>query len=440
MIRGRRLRGARIRHAAGAALLLVWWGAVARGQEAVGESVVVRADRLPAATGAPFAVEEVTAEELRRAPQLRLDDLLRAQVPGFSLFRRSSSRVANPTTQGVTLANFGPSGAGRTLVLLDGIPLNDPFAGYVLWNQAPPASLESVLVTPGGGAGLFGNAALAGTIFLESRRAKEDGVLVEGTVGNQDTYGVSLARILCASRLRFRSSASISRPAAIPSCRRINGAASTPTPARSRICSSCGSEFALDAETSLQLQLRGFREERGNGTLFTRNDTRGADASAVLTKRVPQLNAELRVTAYGQRRKYRSTFSSVNAARDVETPALDQFDVPAIAAGGSAVWSMVVAPHVITLGADVRWVEGETREAFRFLGNDFTRIRQGRWRAAVCRLLRGRQLATHARGEDPRQRSAGSVAAVRCLADRARAGAAERSHCELYSRIATATR
>src|ERR1044072_1402057 len=142
----------------------------AHGQEAVSETVVVEADRLPnAESGAPFSIEVVGQEELRRAPQLRLDDILRAQVPGFSLFRRNSSRTANPTTQGVTLRNFGPSGAGRTLVLLDGVPINDPFAGYVLWSQVPSASIESVLVNSGGGAGLFGNAALAGTIFLVSK-------------------------------------------------------------------------------------------------------------------------------------------------------------------------------------------------------------------------------------------------------------------------------
>ncbi|HEY2614133.1 MAG TPA: Plug domain-containing protein, partial [Chthoniobacterales bacterium] len=128
---------------------------------------MIQADRLPdAESGAPFSVETLDAEELRRAPQFWLDDILRAEVPGFSLFRRSSSRTANPTTQGVTLRNFGPSGAGRTLVLLDGIPLNDPFAGYVLWSQVPPAAIDSVLVSSGGGAGLFGNAALAGTFFL----------------------------------------------------------------------------------------------------------------------------------------------------------------------------------------------------------------------------------------------------------------------------------
>jgi outer membrane receptor for ferrienterochelin and colicin len=191
--------------------------ASAQAQEATAERIVVQADRLPSAeAAAPFAVEVVDAEALRRAPQLRLDDILRAQVPGFSLFRRSSSRTANPTTQGVTLRNFGPSGAGRTLVLLDGIPLNDPFAGYVLWSQVPPASLESVLVQPGGGAGLFGNAALAGTIFLVPRR-------IESTTASGEFRSATMRRTRLRSRQRWieRRSRSASlrkvfRPAARP--------------------------------------------------------------------------------------------------------------------------------------------------------------------------------------------------------------------------------
>lgn len=55
---------------------------------------------------------------------LRLD-------PAFSLFRRTDSLGANPTAQGVSLRGIGPSGASRTLVLLDGVPLNDPFGGWV---------------------------------------------------------------------------------------------------------------------------------------------------------------------------------------------------------------------------------------------------------------------------------------------------------------------
>src|SRR5512143_374966 len=58
------------------------------------------------------------------------DHILR-EVPGFALFRRSDSRTANPTTQGVSLRGVGGSGASRAVVLDDGIPLNDPFGGWV---------------------------------------------------------------------------------------------------------------------------------------------------------------------------------------------------------------------------------------------------------------------------------------------------------------------
>jgi outer membrane receptor protein involved in Fe transport len=137
-----------------------------------------------------------------------------------------------------------------------------------------------------------------------------------------------------------------------------------------------GGELDLTPETTLRLQARRFEEDRGNGTIFTRNDTLGSDVSAVLTSRFPEMSAELRVSVYGQRRKFRSTFSSVNSARDIETPALDQYDVPANAGGGSAVWTMALgAQHRVTFGGDLRWIEGETNEAFRWNGTEFTRLR-----------------------------------------------------------------
>ena len=77
----------------------------------------------------------VNQQQLQQTPGVNLDDRLR-QVPGFSLFRRSSSLVANPTTQGVSLRAIGSSGASRTLVLWDGIPINDPFGGWVYWTRS----------------------------------------------------------------------------------------------------------------------------------------------------------------------------------------------------------------------------------------------------------------------------------------------------------------
>src|SRR5687767_14155366 len=313
---------------------------------------------------------------MESAPQLRLDDLLRGQVPGFSLFRRSSSRAAHPTTQGVTLRNFGPNGAGRTLVLLDGIPLNDPFAGYVLWNQAPPASLESIFVQPGGGAGLFGNAALAGTIFLVSKQPEEDGAFAEASVGNYDTYATAAGGNLVRGRLMFSAFAERFSTTGYPVLQAEQRGPVDNTASADSTLIHTAAEFAFTPATSLRLQARQFQEDRGNGTIFTRNNTLGSDLSAILTTKFPDLSSELQVSAYGQRRKFRSTFSSVNSARDVETPALDQYDVPTNAAGGSAVWTTALGDeHRVTFGSDFRWIEGETNEAFRWNGTEFTRLR-----------------------------------------------------------------
>ena len=85
---------------------------------------------------------------------MALDDMLR-QVPGFSTYRRSSSLFANPTSQGVSLRGVGASATSRSSVLLDGIPLNDPFGGWVYWARVPEAAISSVEVANGGGLGLI---------------------------------------------------------------------------------------------------------------------------------------------------------------------------------------------------------------------------------------------------------------------------------------------
>ena len=79
----------------------------------------------------PTHTTVLTREDIERSSAQTVDDLLR-EVPGFSLFRRSSSLVANPTTQGVSLRGIGPSGVSRTLVLLDGVPAERPLRGLGL--------------------------------------------------------------------------------------------------------------------------------------------------------------------------------------------------------------------------------------------------------------------------------------------------------------------
>jgi outer membrane receptor protein involved in Fe transport len=142
------------------------------------ERVTVTAD-----TATRLAVETsattLDAAALQLSPALMLDDQLRS-TPGFSLFRRTSSRVANPTTQGVTLRGLSASGASRTLVLVDGVPLNDPFGAWVYWDRVPMASLQRVDVIRGGAGDVHGNDALGGVIRLSTRTSPGVEMRVEG--------------------------------------------------------------------------------------------------------------------------------------------------------------------------------------------------------------------------------------------------------------------
>ena len=133
----------------------VGWAQVAEAPARL-EPVVVTPGRIEQQAGeAPASVTVITADDIRHSANVALDDLLR-QVPSFSLFRRSSSLVGHPTTQGVSLRGIGPSGASRALVLVDGVPINDPFGGWVPWSRVPLLGIEQIEVVRGGGSALWG--------------------------------------------------------------------------------------------------------------------------------------------------------------------------------------------------------------------------------------------------------------------------------------------
>ena len=95
------------------------------------EPIVVTAPRLPEAEGeAVYSQLPIDPAVLEDA--VRLDRAL-ATAPSASLFRRNDSGAANPTVQGLSLRAIAPSGAGRALVALDGVPqgCNAAFASFM---------------------------------------------------------------------------------------------------------------------------------------------------------------------------------------------------------------------------------------------------------------------------------------------------------------------
>lgn len=162
----------------------------------VSETVTVTATRTATRLDETAAdVSVLTPQVLSSTSALTLDDTLR-QVPGFSLFRRSGSRTANPTSQGVSLRGVGASGPSRALVLEDGIPIVDPFGGWVYWDRIPRQSISDVEVVEGGSSDLYGSDAMGGVINVRTRPVDFSHLSVEASYGNENTPDLSASSSL----------------------------------------------------------------------------------------------------------------------------------------------------------------------------------------------------------------------------------------------------
>jgi len=151
------------------------------------ETVTVTPTRTEQRLGdVPASVSLVTNDQIEASPALLADDVLK-QVPSFSLFRRTSSLVAQPTAQGVSLRGIGPSGQSRTLVLLDGIPFNDPFGGWVYWTRVPLESVDRVEITEDASSSLYGNMAMGGVINIITSRPARKTIALDPTYGTHNS-------------------------------------------------------------------------------------------------------------------------------------------------------------------------------------------------------------------------------------------------------------
>jgi outer membrane receptor protein involved in Fe transport len=153
----------------------------------VQEAVTVTATRGERRTGdVPASVNVLDREDIKQSPALVADDLLR-QIPTFSLFRRTSSLASHPTAQGVSLRGIGPSGVSRTLVLVDGVPNNDPFGGWVYWSRVPLESSDRIEVVDGSTSSLYGNYAMGGVINFVTNPPTAKTLDVKAQYGSRST-------------------------------------------------------------------------------------------------------------------------------------------------------------------------------------------------------------------------------------------------------------
>jgi outer membrane receptor protein involved in Fe transport len=349
--------------------------ALLHAQTVVLDPLTVSASRAPEPPEqVPYPVVTFTGDTVRAMPSSTLDGALRA-VPGFSLFRRSDSLTANPTAQGVSLRGLGPSGASRSLVLLDGVPLNDPFGGWVTWSKLPRESLTGVEILRGGGATAWGNAALGGVVQILTETPAAAPNRFVATVGDFSTHSEELSVKQAVGSGTLQLSGSDFGTTGFPLVATENRGPIDVAAWSRHEWFSARWQQPVGAQADLLITARTFDEQRGNGTPYQRNRSRENFGSAVLNVR-PDKNFSWNATVYAQDQSFSSTFSSVNLTRTAETPASDQFAVPATAFGGawSGVWSNDDKSRT-SAGVDFRTVRGETRENYSYSAGDFTRQR-----------------------------------------------------------------
>lgn len=307
---------------------------------------------------APVNATALNRAALESLPGVNLDDRLRI-VPGFSLFRRSSSLVANPTTQGVSLRGIGSTGASRTLILWDGLPLNDPFGGWIYWTRVAPEEIDRVEVTRGAALSAFGDRALGGSISLFSRNP-EPGLHLRGGIegGNLGTLLLNTA----ASYQRGRWAASTVFRGGT-----TDGYFLVPPSSRGAVDQPANVEYAAGlfridyAATRDKLFARFdvLAEQRANGTALQENST-GLGGLGVNYSR-DFGSSQFSALAFHQREQFHASFTAIAANRASERLTARQ-TVPASASGYAAFFQGRSRQLLYLAGADLNRAEGASRE------------------------------------------------------------------------------
>jgi outer membrane receptor protein involved in Fe transport len=349
----------------------------------------------------PASVVVLSRENLATTAARTLDDALR-QVAGFTLFRRSSSKTSNPTTQGANLRGLAGSGASRVGVLLDGLSLNDAFGGWTFWSRVPLAAVEQAEVLRGGASAFYGDQALSGAVNLRTRESREKPVFrFETSAGTNKTFDGSLFTAYGKHGWNFALALESFQTAGyIPAAETERGAVDTRANSRhnnafltieKRFGDAAGGSTFGDSRIFLKTNI--FGERRDNGTSLTTNRAYfrqialGADFGGEKT-------GAFQFRSFVEKQVYDQTFSAISNNRSTETLSRIQ-RVPSQAFGANLFWLKTLgARHAVSSSVEFRDVKGFSDETI-FVNNrasslvgaggnqqTFSVFAQDAWRAA----------------------------------------------------------
>jgi outer membrane receptor protein involved in Fe transport len=311
----------------------------------------------------PASVNVMTSETIESSPALLADDILR-QVPTFSLFRRASGLVANPTAQGVSLRGVGPSGQSRTLVLLDGVPFNDPFGGWVYWTRVPLVSVDRIEITEGPTSSLYGNIAMGGVINIITSRPSRRTIELKPQYGNHKSPKLDFFasdqwnKVAAAVEGSFLDTDGFPIVAPIERGPIDNNADVVYKNMTGKL------EYTPSDRLNMFVRAGYFTEARVNGKVGEVNDTRWTTLNGGVRARLRDYSG-LEARLFVDDQKSHFNFLAVTnpaTTRNVVRLATDQH-VPTSGVGGMAQWTKALGrAHAISAGFDFRRVDADSEE------------------------------------------------------------------------------
>lgn len=348
-------------------------------QRALGAMVVSATRTEQAIRTLPQHVTVLDATTIAQMPAQTAVDLLRT-VPGFTTRDFQSGLQMGPSQSIVSFRGLGGSSAGRTLILLDDVPVGDPFSGWFDWGRLPLPLIESVEVVRGGGATSWGSRALGGVVNLRTitPRKSTANVLVEtGSYGTTHAAGAATLRrgavtaTIAADAWNTSGTLLIREDQKGPIDRPIG-----------RVSNVVMAKLTWDASPSLRTWGSVSRFRGGERPYRTTDEEQVDDVRAGM-RWVSQSGAVATVSAYAVQRSSLNVSTTINSARTTEAPSRS-FDAPADGVGLAAQYTRQLARHQLTVGTDVSSGYGRLVEDQNWVNTTFTRRR----------IMTGRQTIT----------------------------------------------
>lgn len=146
------------------------------------EEVVISATRTETLEDeAPASVSVITREQMEKINIRTIDEAIKYEV---GVFDKRSKGIADATPR-VQLR--GLYGQDRTLVLLNGLPLNNGYSGDVQWNTLGIENVDRIEVIRGPGSALYGGNAMGGVINIITRDPEKTEAIVTAGYGSDDS-------------------------------------------------------------------------------------------------------------------------------------------------------------------------------------------------------------------------------------------------------------